>query len=213
MEQKLRACKACGKEVAASAKSCPHCGAKIKNGNPVLAGVLIVVVLAIVIGAVVGNDKPTRVDGNLSVQPSSSEVETTSARSDIFKVGETVKLHDVVVSMVNVTESTGSTYNKPTDGNVYVLCEFEIANNSSEDVAVSSLLSFKAYCDDYTCNFSLKALMEKGNKNQLDGTVAAGKKFNGVIGYEVPADWKELEVQFTPDFWSGKDITFVATNG
>ena len=57
---------------------------------------------------------------------------------------------------------------------------------------------------------SLTALMEKGNKNQLDGTVAAGKKFNGVIGYEVPADWKELEVRFTPDFWSGKEIIFVA---
>ena len=37
------------------------------------------------------------------------------------------------------------------------------------------------------------ALLEKGDKNQLDGTVAPGKKMNGVIGYEVPADWKELE--------------------
>ena len=53
------------------------------------------------------------------------------------------------------------------------------------------------------------ALIEKGNKNQLDGAVAAGKKFNGVIGYEVPTDWKELEVRFTPDFWSGKDIVFI----
>ena len=54
--------------------------------------------------------------------------------------------------------------------------------------------------------------MEKGNKNQLDGTVAPGKKFNGVIGYEVPANWEKLEVLFTPDFWSGKDITLIAAN-
>lgn len=54
------------------------------------------------------------------------------------------------------------------------------------------------------------ALLEKGDKNQLDGTVAPGKKMNGVIGYEVPADWKELEINFTPDFWSNKDISFVA---
>ena len=55
--------------------------------------------------------------------------------------------------------------------------------------------------------------MEKGSKNQLDGTVAAGKKFSGVVGYEVPTDWQELEINFTPDVWSGKDITFIATNG
>ena len=45
------------------------------------------------------------------------------------------------------------------------------------------MMSFEAYCDDYTCTFSLGALMEKGNKNQLDGTVAAGKIL--VDGYGV----------------------------
>ena len=30
------------------------------------------------------------------------------------------------------------------------------------------------------------------------------------IGYEVPADWKELEIKITLDFWSNKDISFVA---
>ena len=70
-----------------------------------------------------------------------------------------------------------------------------------------------ASADDYACTFSLSALMEKGSKNQLDGTVAAGKKFSGVVGYEVPTDWQELEINFTPDVWSGKDITFIATNG
>lgn len=55
---------------------------------------------------------------------------------------------------------------------------------------------------------SLSAIIG-AEKNQLDGTVAAGKKMNGVIGYEAPADWKEIEIRFTPDFWSGKDITFV----
>ena len=74
------------------------------------------------------------------------------------------------------------------------------------------MLSFEAYCDDYACPYSLSALLEKGNKNQLDGTVAAGKKLKGVVGYEVPANWKELEISFTPDVWSGKDIVFIATN-
>ena len=116
------------------------------------------------------------------------------------------------VTLVNVSESKGSAYNEPNEGNVFVICEFEIANNSDKEIAVSSMMSFDAYCDDYACTFSLGAMIEKGNKNQLDGTVAAGKKFNGIVGYEVPDDWQELEIAFTPDFWSGKDIIFIATN-
>ena len=54
------------------------------------------------------------------------------------------------------------------------------------------------------------ALLEKGDRNQLDGTVAAGKKFKGVVGYEVPEDWKELEIRYTPDYWNGNDIVFIA---
>ena len=118
----------------------------------------------------------------------------------------------VQVSFLGVTESDGSQFNEPKEGHVYVLCEFEILNNSDEEVAISSMISFEGYCDDYACEYSLGALMEKGDKNQLDGSVAPGKKMKGVIGYEVPTEWKELEIQFTPDFLSGKEIVFVAAN-
>ncbi len=148
---------------------------------------------------------------NTSTQSSGVSPTSQSAKT-IFGVGDKVELNNVVVTLVGITESSGSQYNKPTDGNVFVLCEFEIENNSSSEITVSSLVSFEAYCDDYACNFSLSALLEKGNKNQLDGQVASGKKFNGVVGYEIPADWKELELRFAPNFWAGKKITFVATH-
>ena len=40
---------------------------------------------------------------------------------------------------------------------------------------MSSLVSFNAYIDDYASSMSLTAIMA-GDKGQLDGTVAAGKK-------------------------------------
>ena len=49
--------------------------------------------------------------------------------------------------------------------------------------------------------------------NQLDGSVAAGKKMKGVIGYELPSDWKELEIHYTSDLWSSSSIIFVTGNG
>ncbi len=215
-EIKMTSCKACGQEIAASAKVCPHCGAKHKTGHPVLIGIIAVVLLAAIIGAAGGEEAPQKVDPspNSSTGDQTGTSTSGSVQDDktVFYVGETAALSGIQVTFVNITENEGSTFNTPTEGNVFVLCEFEIANNSDAELAVSSMLSFEAYCDDYACNYSLSALLEAGNKNQLDGTVAPGKKLNGVIGYEVPADWSTLEVIFTPDYWTGKDITFLATH-
>ena len=156
---------------------------------------------------------PTLVDkpqSNDTPQSNNTPTETESAK--IFALGDSVELDDVVVTFLDVIQSNGSTYNKPTSGNVFVLCEFEIANNSSDELSISSMMSFSAYHDDYACDFSFSALMEKGNKDQLDGSIAPGKKMKGVVGFEIPEDWNELEVHFTPDVFSRNEIVFVATN-
>ena len=203
--KKLIYCKSCGAEIAKSAKACPQCGAKNKRKRPIIWVFLGLLILFMMIGISGSNDEPKQIGTVSAAQIDNKEpVKTT------FEVGEKAELKDVVVTLMNVEESIGSRFNQPTDGNVFVLCEFEIENNSSSEIAVSSMASFAAYCDDYALNYSLPALMEKGDKPQLDGQVAAGKKMNGVIGYEVPADWNELEIRFTPDFWSGKEIVFTA---
>lgn len=116
-------------------------------------------------------------------------------------------LKDVAVTLVDVSESGGTDFLTPSDGNVFLICEFEIENGSKSDIAVSSIMSFEAYADDYATALSLTATTSS-DKNQLDGTVAAGKKMNGVVGYEVPKDWTNFEIRFTPSVWSGKDIAF-----
>lgn len=146
-----------------------------------------------------------------SSSSSNSTPTPTPTKKDTFAVGETATQNGVKITLVGVTESAGSKYNKPKDGNVFVLCEFTIENNTDDDLTISSLLCFDAYADDYSTSFSLSALLEKGNKNQLDGTVAKGKKMNGVIGYEVPKTYKTLEISVKPDYIGAfKDkVTFV----
>lgn len=206
-------CKSCGAEIAKSAKVCPHCGAKNRK-NPVLVAVLVILVLVIIAGASGGKEeaKPAVQSGSDTKMNMQAKEKPTEAAKTSFGVGETAELKDVAVTLIGVEESNGSQFNTPTAGNVFVLCEFEIENNSQSEIAISSMMSFNAYCDDYALNYSLSAGLEKGNKNQLDGQVAAGKKMNGVIGYEVPKDWKEIEIRFTPNFWSGKEIVFVANH-
>ena len=227
MANKMTTCKVCGAEVAKSASVCPKCGAKLKRKHPALWIIIALAGIFIIIATVSSNSSnntPKKVDDapaaktstevQATVNPttkSSTEVQATEqAVQTRFGVGERVELNDVIVTLVSVTESKGSQYNTPTDGNVFVLCEFEIENNTKNELAISSMMSFSAYCDDYILNYSLPALMEKGNKNQLDGSIAPGKKMNGVVGYEAPADWKELEIKFQSNVWSSNNFTFFA---
>ena len=204
MKSKLTKCSACGADVAQNAKACPQCGAKMKKKHIGRWIVLVLAILVIIIAAS-GSDEPTKVG-----EETPGESGGNNQTQKVFAVGDKVKLNDVVVTLNGVTENQGSEFIKPTDGNVYVVCEFTIENNSKEQITVSSMLSFQAYADDFAVNLSFSAMTQDAGKNQLDGSVAAGKKMNGVIGYEIPSDWENLELRFTPDFWSGKEIVFVA---
>ena len=211
-------CKHCKTDIPFNAKVCPNCRKK-QGGIGCLGVIIIVVVLIIIIavGSTGGKDNTPKKVNTGAVKQSetnnsanSEDKPETETEKSIFSTGETVELNGIQVSFVSVTESSGSEYIKPADGKVFLLCEFDIANNSDKDITVSSVMSFEAYCDSYSINQSFSGAVDDNAKQQLDGSVAAGKKMNGTISYEVPTDWKELEINFTPDFWSGKDIKFIA---
>lgn len=214
MSNKLVKCKACGAEIAKSAKTCPQCGAKQKK-HTVLGVVLLVLGVIIVIAAIGGggkkdSEKPQRMSGSTppTATATPAATPTPAPQDEVFTVGDAVSLDDIVVTLVDVSENTGGNYMTPSDGKVFIVCEFEIENNSDKDISVSSMLSFEAYVDDYSTNMNLSALLSV-DKSQLDGSVAAGKKMNGVIGYEADSDWNTIEISFTPDFWTGNEIKFV----
>lgn len=220
MKNQISFCKDCGAQLDGSTKVCPQCGAKNASlKQPIYKKWWFWVILAVIVFAAIGagNSGPKKVgqnqpsgSGGIS-QPSASGDPAPAVRESKFYVGEQLELNSIVVSMDSVTESSGSAYNKPGDGNVFVLCSFTIENNSASEINVSSLLCFDGYCDGYACNYSLSAQLESSDQ-QLDGAVAAGKKMKGSIGFEVPAGWQELEIRFTPDFWAQQDIIFVANH-
>lgn len=156
-----------------------------------------------------------------SGNPSGNSARGTGSRSssggnagsseDTFGLLETAEMNDVQVRMTDYVESKGSEWNEPQEGKVYVLVEFEISNNSDSDISVSSLLSFDAYADGYATDLSLGALIDNENE-QLDGSIASGMKMRGWVGYEIPEDWKDLEIHFTENVWSGNKFKFLISN-
>lgn len=180
------------------------------------------IIAAIILFASGGREADTPKHVNYNTEetgqpPQSTNTENTNQESIssekeevIFLQGETAELNDVQVTLLNWEESEGSGYNRPTEGNKFILAEFEIVNNSEEELAISSLLSFEAYADDYAINLSISAMIEKnGTQQQLDGAIAAGKKIKGVVGYEVPADWKTIEIHFTDSVWRDNKFKFL----
>ena len=202
---------------------------KKKKGKGCLITVIFVLVLIALSGAMGGgsDDTPTKVEttaaGNeetaveATEEAAAEETEETTAEETtadpVFGVGETAELNGVQVSLLSATQSNGSQFAKPDDGNVFMILEFEIANNSDKDISISSIVNFEAYCDDYSVNQDFTATLapEAEGKSQLDGSVAAGKKMKGIISYQIPADFSKFEITVSPDFWSGKGIDFVVT--
>lgn len=204
---------------------------KKKKGKGCLITVIVVLVLMALAGAMGGgsDDTPTKVETTaagseetaaeeteeaIAVETTAAETTAEETTSDpVFGVGETAELNGVQVSLLSATQSNGSQFAKPDDGNVFMILEFEIANNSDKDISISSIVNFEAYCDDYSVNQDFTATLapEAEGKNQLDGSVAAGKKMKGIISYQIPADFSKFEITVSPDFWRGKGIDFVVT--
>ena len=184
---------------------------------------IVIAVIAVIIIAAIANGgsdddndvKKVNSKNNTKTEVKNDTTKETVPEKTFFGIGETAEYKDIQVTLEKVITSEGDDmFTKPDDGKEFVLCVFKIENNSDKDISISSIVNFEAYLDDTSINEDyMGSQTEEGKKyNSLDGDIASGKKMEGVISYEVPKDWKKLEVNVTPDTWSSKKITFVAKN-
>ncbi|MBQ9002876.1 MAG: DUF4352 domain-containing protein [Eggerthellaceae bacterium] len=211
MADKMVTCKSCGQQIAKSAKSCPNCGAKNKGSKlPIVIGVVVVIIVIGAIGASGGGSQPQKVSGSSSASAATNSTSASTSAKTKFGIGDTADFDGVQIKLSSAVLSRGSTYVKPDAGKLYLGLIVDIANNSSKDINISSIGNFEAYCDDYSLNQSLSGQQapEWDGISQLDGSVAAGKRMNGVIVYEVPEGFSKFELSASPSFWSSKSVTF-----
>jgi RNA polymerase subunit RPABC4/transcription elongation factor Spt4 len=101
MGEKLVKCKACGKEIAQSAKVCPGCGKK--NKKPLWQTLLIVFAVIVVISVIANISGGSKEDGNQTQVTASSGNETTATakasfiKAGMYKVGSEVAPGEYVV--------------------------------------------------------------------------------------------------------------------
>ena len=127
-----------------------------------------------------------------------------------YGVGEAVTIDDITITLTDVLQCGASSMYAPEDGNEFLILEFEIKNGSKEQLALSTMLSFSLQCDRqlYSVSFEALAMAMFSGKMQLDTVVESGKTNKGVVGYEVPQNWKELYIEYKTEAYFGETVAF-----
>ncbi len=225
-ESKMITCKHCGQEIAASAKTCPHCGGK--NKKPFYKKVWFWILIAVVLIAVIssqGGNKNTSSDskkvGEVSQQTTnnSSDNQSTEKSVDtnnevattpkaevqtIYKVGDILHVGDMdIVYVASGDYKEENNFMQPSDGNKYIFLKFAFINTSDKNDTNISFYSFECYADGYS------AAAYYGGDEDLSATLSAGRSTEGCVYFEVPADATEIEVEYETNLFTEDKITFV----
>lgn len=226
MSKKMTACKVCGQEIAVSAKTCPHCGAKKKKSIFKRWWFwAILIVLAIIIIASTndsGSDQTTKNNNEPSTsaesvtdtfqpaadtsEPADVTDETTAKepKKTEYRVGDMLEDGNMrIVFMSSGDYAEDNAFLQPGDGNKYIFVQFAFENISEKsDVSVSAF-SFECYADGYAANQHY--LGDDG----LSAKLSAGRSTTGYLYFEVPVDAEVIEIEYEPNVFSEKKIKFV----
>lgn len=140
-------------------------------------------------------------------EPSKTNEPVTYTSGDVFEVGN----FEVTVGEVELSE--GSDFNEASEGQIYVYVPLEVKNIADKDEYVSSIAMFDAYCDDIAVDEDFSAMVNTGYKT-MNGTIANGKKVVGALSYQLPKDWKVLEIVLDANLFGFKEkkATIIISN-
>lgn len=156
---------------------------------------------------------------SFSISWNGKEKETSKEKKDTkpktpekteFSVGEIAEYNGVQLSISDFYISGGNEWASPPDGYVFLYLNMSATNNSEEEIVISSLASFEAYCDDYKIDncFDASLAGSTDGKQELDGSIAAGKKIDGYIGLVVPSNWGKIELYYKDNVWLESNFKF-----
>jgi hypothetical protein len=146
-----------------------------------------------------GSNNSTNTTETKPVVAESQKEESTDTTENneraITKVGDTIQTKNFKVTVENLEKvKSDNEFLQPEDGKEFVSVGMLIENISEKDYSVSSILMFSAYQDGFSINEDLSAHASKGGTTTLNGDLAAGKKIRGNLMYQLPKEWKELEI-------------------
>lgn len=152
-----------------------------------------------------GNSKENlAVDSNKSndtlvkVESSKEEVK------EVYSVGEEVKLNDNILIVNSIEKSLGSEWDKPKDGNEFIIVNVTIKNGGSSEI------SYNPY--DFTMQNSKGQITDQAfttintDTALSSGQLVAGGEVSGTIVFEQPINDSELILKYKSNMFSSKEV-------
>lgn len=215
MASKMRNCKACGAEIAASAKACPQCGARNK-GLPTAVVVLLVLLLLFgLMGCVITSCTGLFVksvdeaieettSGSDIVGPDGTVITGDAATSAKFAIGSQITVGELTIEVGAAENRTPGEYDQVESGNIAV---FHVtATNNGDSPAFISSGDFNLYVD----GMKVDQAFVSGVDWMID-EINAGKSAEGDMAFDL-ATGSTYELIYAPNFLTEQEITFEGTN-
>lgn len=161
----------------------------------------LMVILALAITGCGETVTPEKVDQDVGDEEGESA-------SEIYAVGDTVKMGDLQFTLKGVRYEKGSEYWEPDAGTKWLVFDCVLENKSDESEAISSMIMFALYDAD---SYSKEIAFADNLKGSLDGELGAGRKMAGEIAFTVDKDESAWEFVFEPQvFGFGQAIFDIA---
>jgi len=138
--------------------------------------------------------------------PEAAAAEAQPVTIETYKVGDTVSIGDVKITLNGARFSKGSEYFKPEAGEKWLTINATIENQSSEAFASSSIMMFSLYDED---DYSADLAFTNDEKGSLDGEIGAGRKIRGEMSYSVSEGQTQWELIFEPNVFGTGQAIFV----
>ncbi|MCQ2441072.1 MAG: DUF4352 domain-containing protein [Clostridia bacterium] len=115
-----------------------------------------------------------------------------------FLINKTSDNFNINTTFSAIYLSNGTKNSSPKEENEFLICEFDIGNNTGYDLEINSLRNFVAYCDNYQYNASIISFDDHSQYYYIDGNLASGKRKKGMVVFEVPKNSQEIEIRYKP---------------
>lgn len=127
-----------------------------------------------------------------------------------YAVGETAELNGLKITVNEFKEVEGTQFMQPEEGKRFLVVDVTFENTGSDAATVSSIMNMELKDDTgQSYNIDLGATTASEGKSP-DGTIVAGDKLRGQVGYQVPTDATGLQWIFKEAIGSNRVVFVVA---
>ena len=173
-------------------------------------GILVVLGLYVFFGSLIGvgirKVVGEKKESHEAVKAIQTEVEQpTKDKVTRFTIGDTIINRDykLTVEGASIIVSDNK-YAQPDENCEFVEVELTLENTSNDTLTVNPFY-FTSYTDGFSIDNYNTDIYMATSKNRLSAELDIGKKVKGVLCYEVPNDWSELELFVKLSDYFGND--------